>query len=65
MHRQGAAPARASLDNFFAQWVEGTGVPEFTVDYQIIRTRAGKFRTAAPSTELRGVAHAGGIDAAR
>lgn len=30
---------------FFAQWVEGTGVPEFTVDYQIIRTRAGKFRT--------------------
>src|SRR5438477_1361809 len=30
---------------FFAQWVEGTGVPEFSVDYQIIRTRAGKFRT--------------------
>ena len=30
---------------FFAQWVEGTGVPEFTYDYQIIRTRAGKFRT--------------------
>jgi tetratricopeptide (TPR) repeat protein len=30
---------------FFAQWVEGTGVPEFTVDYQIIRTRGGKFRT--------------------
>jgi tetratricopeptide (TPR) repeat protein len=29
---------------FFAQWVEGTGVPEFSVDYQIIRTRAGKFR---------------------
>jgi aminopeptidase N len=29
---------------FFAQWVEGTGVPEFQVDYQIIRTRAGKFR---------------------
>jgi len=33
------------LRYFFAQWVEGTGVPEFTVDYQIIRTRAGKFRT--------------------
>jgi len=33
-----------SLRYFFAQWVEGTGVPEFTVDYQIIRTRAGKFR---------------------
>ncbi|HEU4479407.1 MAG TPA: M1 family aminopeptidase [Pyrinomonadaceae bacterium] len=30
---------------FFAQWVEGTGVPEFNVDYQIIRTRGGKFRT--------------------
>src|SRR5437773_3410747 len=29
----------------FAQWVEGTGVPEFSVDYQIIRTRGGKFRT--------------------
>jgi len=33
------------LRYFFAQWIEGTGVPEFTVDYQIIRTRAGKFRT--------------------
>ncbi|MEP6637120.1 MAG: M1 family aminopeptidase, partial [Acidobacteriota bacterium] len=30
---------------FFAQWIEGTGVPEFSVDYQIIRTRGGKFRT--------------------
>jgi hypothetical protein len=29
---------------FFARWVEGTGVPEFSVDYQIIRTRTGKFR---------------------
>jgi aminopeptidase N len=29
---------------FFAQWVEGTGVPEFNVEYQIIRTRAGRFR---------------------
>ena len=28
---------------FFARWVESTGVPEFTADYQIIRTRAGKF----------------------
>ena len=39
---------KISQDNlryFFAQWVEGTGVPEFTVDYQIIRTRSGKFRT--------------------
>src|SRR4029079_8505989 len=38
---------KISQDNlryFFAQWIEGTGVPEFTVDYQIIRTGAGKFR---------------------
>jgi aminopeptidase N len=37
--------SQENLRYFFAQWVEGTGVPEFTVDYQIIRTRAGKFRT--------------------
>src|SRR5882724_10756310 len=37
--------AQQNLRYFFAQWVEGTGVPEFAVDYQIIRTRAGKFRT--------------------
>jgi aminopeptidase N len=37
--------AATNLRYFFAQWIEGTGVPEFTVDYQIIRTRAGKFRT--------------------
>ena len=40
--------SRVAVENlryFFAQWVEGTGVPEFTVDYQIIRTRSGKFRT--------------------
>jgi aminopeptidase N len=37
--------AAENLRFFFAQWVEGTGVPEFTVDYQIIRTRSGKFRT--------------------
>jgi aminopeptidase N len=36
--------SQQNLRYFFAQWVEGTGVPEFTVDYQIIRTRAGKFR---------------------
>jgi tetratricopeptide (TPR) repeat protein len=35
----------SNMRYFFAQWVEGTGVPEFTVDYQIIRTRGGKFRT--------------------
>jgi hypothetical protein len=37
--------AGENMRYFFAQWVEGTGVPEFSVDYQIIRTRAGKFRT--------------------
>ncbi|HSE34361.1 MAG TPA: M1 family aminopeptidase [Pyrinomonadaceae bacterium] len=37
--------AQENMRYFFAQWVEGTGVPEFTVDYQIIRTRSGKFRT--------------------
>ena len=37
--------AGTNMRYFFAQWIEGTGVPEFTVDYQIIRTRAGKFRT--------------------
>ena len=30
---------------FFARWVEGTGVPDFQADYQIIRTRGGKFVT--------------------
>lgn len=28
---------------FFARWVEGTGVPEFSSDYLIIRTKGGKF----------------------
>jgi tetratricopeptide (TPR) repeat protein len=33
----------APLRYFFARWVESTGVPEFKTDYQILRTRAGKF----------------------
>src|SRR2546430_11232885 len=40
-----AQVAGENMRYFFAQWIEGTGVPEFAVDYQIIRTRAGKFRT--------------------
>lgn len=36
--------AGQNLRYFFARWVESTGVPEFDVEYQIIRTRAGKFR---------------------
>lgn len=31
------------LRYFFARWVESTGVPEFTSDYLIIRTKGGKF----------------------
>src|SRR5436190_534931 len=30
---------------FFARWVESTGVPEFTSDYMILRTKGGKFVT--------------------
>ncbi|MCS6874293.1 MAG: M1 family aminopeptidase [Pyrinomonadaceae bacterium] len=30
---------------FFARWVESTGVPEFSVDYVILRTRDKKFIT--------------------
>ncbi len=35
--------AGKNMRYFFARWVDSTGVPEFRVDYQIIRTRAGKF----------------------
>ena len=35
--------AGTNMRYFFARWVEGTGVPEFSLDYQIIRTRGGKF----------------------
>ncbi len=37
--------AEQPMRYFFARWVEGTGVPEFQADYQIIRTREGKFVT--------------------
>jgi tetratricopeptide (TPR) repeat protein len=37
--------AGENMRYFFARWVEGTGVPEFQVDYQIIRTKGGKFVT--------------------
>ena len=37
--------AGENLRYFFARWVEGTGVPEFSSDYLIIRTRGGKFVT--------------------
>jgi aminopeptidase N len=35
--------AGQNMRYFFARWVESTGVPEFTADYLILRTRAGKF----------------------
>lgn len=35
--------AGKNMRYFFARWVDSTGVPEFKVDYQIIRTRGGKF----------------------
>lgn len=35
--------AGTNMRYFFARWVEGTGVPAFDLDYQIIRTRGGKF----------------------
>ncbi|MFN0280096.1 MAG: M1 family aminopeptidase [Pyrinomonadaceae bacterium] len=35
--------AGQNMRYFFARWVESTGVPEFTSDYLIIRTRGGKF----------------------
>ncbi|MEZ5427759.1 MAG: M1 family aminopeptidase [Pyrinomonadaceae bacterium] len=37
--------AGENMRYFFARWVEGTGVPEFTADYIILRTRDGKFIT--------------------
>jgi tetratricopeptide (TPR) repeat protein len=37
-----AAPAEApSLRPFFAQWLRSTGVPEFTLDYVVYRTKKG------------------------
>ncbi|NOT47079.1 MAG: tetratricopeptide repeat protein [Acidobacteria bacterium] len=35
--------ADENMRYFFARWVEGTGVPEFSSDYLIIRTKGGKF----------------------
>jgi aminopeptidase N len=43
--------AGQNMRYFFARWVESTGVPEFKAEYQIIRTRAGKFRTRGTVTQ--------------
>ena len=37
--------AGQTMRYFFARWVESTGVPEFSVDYLILRTTGGKFVT--------------------
>ena len=37
--------AGQNMRYFFARWVEGTGVPEFSSDYLILRTKGGKFVT--------------------
>lgn len=37
--------AGENMRYFFARWVDSTGVPEFTSDYLILRTRGGKFVT--------------------
>jgi tetratricopeptide (TPR) repeat protein len=33
-----------NLRSFFGLWIDSTGVPEFKVDYSIIRTKEGKFK---------------------
>ena len=35
--------AGENMRYFFARWVESTGVPEFSSDYLILRTKGGKF----------------------
>ena len=36
--------AGRSLRGFFGLWVDSTGVPEFRIEYMILRTREGKFK---------------------
>jgi aminopeptidase N len=36
--------AGSNLRGFFGLWVDSTGVPEFKVDYSIVRTKEGKFK---------------------
>ncbi len=36
--------AGRSLRSFFGLWVDSTGVPEFRVEYMVLRTREGKFK---------------------
>ena len=36
--------AGSNMRGFFGLWIDSTGVPEFKVDYSIIRTKEGKFK---------------------
>jgi hypothetical protein len=38
---EGSAAGSVNLRPFFAQWVHSTGVPEFTFDYTMYRTKSG------------------------
>lgn len=42
--RETTAVAGQDMRYFFGQWVESTGVPEFTWDYTILRTQSGEWR---------------------
>jgi hypothetical protein len=58
--RVNAAPVEtttASLRPFFAQWVNSTGVPEFTLDYTVFRTPKG-FRIVGKIKQPLDVFHA-------
>jgi hypothetical protein len=58
--RVNAAPAESaapSLRSFFAQWLDSTGVPEFTVDYTVYRTPKG-FRIVGKVKQPLDVFHA-------
>ena len=52
-----AAPVEApSLRAFFAQWLRSTGVPEFTLDYVVYRTKKG-FRIVGKAKQNLDVFH--------
>ena len=52
-----ASNPAASLQPFFAQWLNSTGVPEFTVDYTVFRTPKG-FRIVGKIKQPLDVFHA-------
>jgi aminopeptidase N len=46
---QGDTPS-VNLDSFFSQWLNSTGIPEFTLDYIVYRTAKG-FKTVGKVTQ--------------